>query len=75
MNEKIIKKVIGDLYSDCNIKFKSFERLNRKQFINGKWVDDTPSFFIGVDCGSEDILKINEEMSSLIGCEINMFIV
>lgn len=73
MNESLIKKIISDLYSDYNIEYKSFELLNRKEFINNEWVNTTPSFFIGVSSNSKSLNKISEELSSLTGCEINMF--
>lgn len=74
MSEKLLKKMIDDLYPECKITIKSFEVLSRKRFDGSEWVKDRPAFFIGVDCLSCDYLEnINDDLTLLTGCEINIF--
>lgn len=73
LEEKILKRVVGDFFPE--ITLKTFEKLDRSQYKNGEWIPDTPSLFVGVSfSGDTSIQKISENLTSLTGFEINLFI-
>jgi len=76
MNIKTVESIFKILYPELKIKIKSFEELTRKQMNeSNEWVEDSPSYFVGVFINEfpSQAINISETMSLYTGFEFNVF--
>ena len=76
MNIKTVESIFKILYPELKIEIKSFEELTRKQMNeSNEWVEDSPSYFVGVFINEfpSRAINISETMSLYTGFEFNVF--
>jgi hypothetical protein len=74
MKIKTVKKIFECLYPELEIV--DVEILNRNQYINGVWVEDTPSVFVRIKNNNEisDLVKLSDTLTELTNREFNVFL-
>ena len=73
--EEITQNLFNVLFDESSIYIKSFEVLDRLT-LNDKneWVEDTPSYFVGIGFDGVTPINVSELLSTVSGLEYNIFL-
>jgi hypothetical protein len=81
MDEKVKKEKIGNgikkYYKRLDIQIIDCVLLRRKQYVDGRWINDVPALFFDVRINENvDGIKINSDLlTDFFGYEININVV
>lgn len=73
--KEVTQDLFNALFAESLIKINSFEVLDRFTLNDeNEWVQDSPSYFVGIGFDGETPINASEILSNFTGLEYNIFL-